>query len=149
VNGLDGKAAEDEKRRMRTVLPDGWPRPGGYANAIACTGEMIVLAGQIGWTPDRTFETDDFVGQVRQALLNVREVLAAAGARPEHLVRLTWYVTDMAGYRERLSEVGTVYREVLGKVFPAMSCVAVPALVEARAKVEIEATAVIAQGAGQ
>jgi enamine deaminase RidA (YjgF/YER057c/UK114 family) len=127
----------------RTLLPPGWPTPKGYANGVAARGAQVFVAGQIGWTPQEKFETDSFTGQARQALLNVVAVLAAAGAKPEHLVRMTWYVTDKQEYLANLAEIGRAYREVIGRSFPAMTLVEVKALVEDRAKVEIEATAVI------
>lgn len=123
--------------------PSSWKAAKGFANGVAAEGRQVYIAGQIGWNGDQVFETDDFVGQVRQALQNVAAVLAEAGGGPEHLVRLTWYVTDKAEYLARLREVGEVYRAVLGKNFPAMTLVQVVALVEDRAKVEIEATAVL------
>lgn len=127
-----------------TLLPEGWPRPPGYANGMAATGRMVFVAGQIGWNPlTSAFETDDFVGQVRQCLQNTLAVLKAGGAGPEHIVRMTWYVTSKREYVDALPELGKVYREVLGKAFPAMALVQVVALVEDRAKVEIETTAVI------
>jgi len=128
---------------MRVIQPEGWPRPSGYSNGVGARGETVTVAGQIGWTPEGVFESDDLVDQIRQALVNVRAVLAAAGAGPEHVVRLNWFVTDMDGYRARLKEIGAAYREVMGKSFPAMGCFGVASLVETRAKVEIEATAVI------
>lgn len=123
--------------------PPGWPRPPGYSNVVAAEGRQVFVAGQIGWDENQVFHSDDFAAQVRQALLNIRACLEAAGAKPEHLVRLTWYVTDKREYLAALKEVGAAYREVLGKVFPAMALVQVADLVEDRAKVEIEATAVI------
>ncbi|MDH3737610.1 MAG: RidA family protein [Alphaproteobacteria bacterium] len=123
--------------------PANWKAAKGFANGVAAEGRQVYIAGQIGWTDDQVFETDDFAGQVRQALENVAAVLGEAGGRPEHLVRLTWYVTDKAEYLARLSEVGDAYRAVLGKNFPAMTLVQVVALVEDAAKVEIEATAVV------
>lgn len=123
--------------------PANWKAAKGFANGVAAEGRQVYIAGQIGWNGDQVFETDDFAGQVRQALQNVAAVLAEAGGRPEHLVRLTWYVTDKAEYLTRLSEVGEAYRAVLGKNFPAMTLVQVAALVEDQAKVEIEATAVL------
>lgn len=128
---------------MRTVQPSGWPRPSGYSNAIAARGEQLFIAGQIGWTADGVFESDDLVDQIRQALVNIKAVLAEAGCGPEHIVRLNWYVTDMDGYRARLKEIGAAYREVMGKAYPAMGCFGVASLVEPRAKVEIEATAMV------
>lgn len=126
------------------VNPAEWPRPSGYANAMVATGRVIALAGQIGWDPHtRQLVSDDFVAQVRQALKNIIQVLQAAGASPLEIVRLTWFITDKQAYVSRQKEVGAVYREVMGKHFPAMSVVVVNALIEDRAKVEIEATAVL------
>ena len=127
----------------RVLQPEGWARPKGYANGVVAVGRQVFLAGQIGWNAQQQFESDDFIDQTRQTLLNVRAVLEAGGAGPEHLVRLTWYVTDRNEYNSRLKELGAVYREVLGKNFPAMACVQVAGLMEERAKIEIEATAVI------
>jgi enamine deaminase RidA (YjgF/YER057c/UK114 family) len=129
---------------MDVILPPGWPRPKGFSNAVAAEGRVVFIAGQIGWRPDEVFETDDFVGQTRQALLNIKVLLEEAGGDPADLVRLTWYVTDKHEYLSNLREVGIVYREVIGAHFPAMALLQVVALVEDRAKVEIEATAVIA-----
>jgi enamine deaminase RidA (YjgF/YER057c/UK114 family) len=126
------------------IQPEGWPRPSGYANGTAASGRLIFVAGQIGWNPETCrFESDDFVAQTAQALQNIVAVLRAAGAEPRHLVRLTWFVTDKAAYLAAQREIGVVYREVMGRHFPAMSVVAVAGLLEDRAKVEIEATAVI------
>lgn len=130
----------------RTLLPPGWKTPKGYANGIAATGTLIFVAGQIGWTARERFETDDFAGQTRQALQNILAVLKEAGAGPEHVTRLTWYVTDKHEYLGALAAVGAAYREVMGRHFPAMTLVEVRALVEDRAKVEIEATAVLPSG---
>lgn len=127
----------------RTLLPPGWKKPKGYANGIAASGTQIFVAGQIGWTAEERFETDDFAGQTRQALQNVVAVLKEAGAGPEHVTRLTWYVTDKHEYLGALAAVGAAYREVMGRHYPAMTLVEVRALVEDRAKVEIEATAVL------
>ena len=127
----------------KTLLPDGWPRPKGYANGVVAHGDSIIFCGgQIGWTSDEQFERHDFVGQVRQALENVVAVLASAGAGPEHIARMTWYVTNREQYLEDLGAVGRVYRDVIGKHFPAMSVVEVSALIESEALVEIEVTAV-------
>jgi enamine deaminase RidA (YjgF/YER057c/UK114 family) len=126
----------------RILLPEGWAPPRGYANGVAASGEMIFVGGQIGWNAQQQFECQDFVGQVKQALQNVRDVLVAAGAGPEHMARMTWYITDKAAYNSSLREIGAVYREVMGKNFPAMSVVQVVALVEDEALVEIEVTAV-------
>jgi enamine deaminase RidA (YjgF/YER057c/UK114 family) len=123
--------------------PKSWKPALGYSNGIAAEGRMIFTGGMVGWTGDQRFESDDFVDQVRQVLQNIVAVLAEGGAGPEHIVRLTWYVTDKHEYLSRLKELGRAYREVLGRHYPAMALVQVVALVEDRAKVEIEATAVI------
>jgi enamine deaminase RidA (YjgF/YER057c/UK114 family) len=123
--------------------PKTWKAARGYANGVAAEGRMVFTGGLIGWNADQVFETDDFVGQVEQALKSIVEVLACAGAGPEHLVRLTWYVTDKREYLGGLKDIGRVYRAVIGRHYPAMALVQVVALVEDRAKVEIEATAVI------
>jgi enamine deaminase RidA (YjgF/YER057c/UK114 family) len=128
------------------LQPEGWAKPRGYANGIAARGRQIYIAGQIGWDGQCRFAEGGFAAQVRQALTNIVAVLATAGAGPEHLVRLTWYVTDRAEYLAELPEVGRAYREVIGRNFPAMAVVAVTALMEADAKVEIEATAVLPDG---
>ena len=128
---------------FQLLQPPGWLPPKGYANGIAARGTQIYIGGQIGWNAQQQFETDDFIAQVHQALRNIAAVLREAGAGPEHMVRMTWYVIDRVEYNARLKELGGVYREVMGKNFPAMSCVQVAALMEARAKVEIEVTAVI------
>ena len=125
-----------------SLLPEGWPKPKGYANGIAAEGRMVFIGGQIGWNAAGEF-AQDFVGQVRQTLENIVAVLKAAGAGPEHLVRLTWFVTDMDEYLANLKPLGRAYREVLGAHYPAMSPVQVVRLVEAPARVEIEATAVL------
>jgi len=128
---------------MKHLQPPGWATPKGYANGVAARGTLIFVGGQIGWNGAQQFETDDFITQTRQALANIHAVLACAGAGPEHMVRMTWYIVDREEYNARLRELGTVYREVMGKHFPAMTCVEVSALVEAQAKVEIEVTAVL------
>jgi enamine deaminase RidA (YjgF/YER057c/UK114 family) len=128
---------------MKVLQPSGWKQPKGYANGILATGQMVFTGGMIGWNANEEFETDDFAGQVEQALRNVVAVLAEAGGKPEHIVRLTWYVTDRAEYLASQKQVGAAYMRVLGKHFPAMALVQVVALVETRAKVEIEATAVL------
>ena len=127
----------------RILHPRNWKTARGYANGVLAEGQIIFLGGQIGWNSDQVFETEDFVDQVEQTLRNIVTVLAEARARPDHLVRLTWFVTDKSEYLERLPEIGKVYLSVVGRHFPAMSLVEVNALVEDRAKVEIEATAVI------
>ncbi len=128
---------------MQVLHPKHWAAAKGFANGIAAEGKQIFVAGQVGWTADQVFESDDFVVQTEQALRNIVAVLAEAGARPEHIVRLTWYVTSKQDYISRLRDVGGAYRRVLGRHFPAMTLVQVVALVEDRAKVEIEATAVV------
>ena len=128
----------------REILqPPGWARPRGYANGVAATGRLVFVAGQIGWDAEQRFASDDFAAQVRQALANVVAVLACGGAKPEHLVRMTWYVTSSDEYNAALAEVGAAWRELIGRNFPAMSVVVVAGLLEPRAKVEIEATAVV------
>ena len=128
---------------MQLLQPAHWAKPKGFANGIAATGRQVFIAGQVGWTAEQAFESDDFVAQVEQALRNILAVLAEAGGGPEHLVRLTWYVTSKQDYLARPRELGEAYRRVIGRHFPTMTLVQVVALVEDRAKVEIEATAVI------
>ncbi|MCK9688118.1 RidA family protein [Scleromatobacter humisilvae] len=132
---------------MKSVLqPEGWPRPRGYANGVSAQGRQVFVAGMVGWNAASEFDSDDLVDQVRQALANVKAVLAEAGARPEHMVRMTWYVVDRADYLARGRDIGAAYREVMGQHYDvAMSAVEVSALMEARAKVEIEVTAVVPQ----
>ena len=125
------------------LLPKNWKPALGYSNGMAARGRLVVTGGIIGWNADQVFETDDFAGQAAQVLRSIVEVLACAGARPEHLVRLTWYVTDKHEYLASLKELGRAYRETIGRHYPAMALVQVVALVEDRAKVEIEATAVV------
>ena len=132
---------------MKHLQPPGWATPKGYANGVAARGTLIFVGGQIGWNAEQRFESDDFIDQTRQALRNIHAVLACAGAGPEHMVRMTWYIVDRVEYNARLRELGEAYREVMGKHFPAMTCVEVSALVEARAKVEIEVTAVLGDAA--
>ena len=131
------------KAPMKTLQPKGWKRASGYANGVVASGETVFVSGQIGWSADQVFESDDFVDQTRQALRNVVAVLAEAGAGAEHIVRLTWYVTDKREYVARGKEVGEAYRSVMGRHYPAMTLVEVRGLVEDAAKVEIEATAVL------
>ena len=122
----------------------GWPSPSGYADAIAAEGRVIVLAGQVGWNPEtQRFETDDFADQVSQALRNVTTALRAAGGEPQHLVRLTWFITSRDAYLDARAALGAAYRQIIGRHFPAMSVVVVAGLLEPRALVEIEATAVM------
>ncbi|WP_306752204.1 RidA family protein [Paracoccus actinidiae] len=123
--------------------PKSWKATPGYSNGIAATGRMVFTGGVIGWNDQQEFETDDFGEQVRIALQSIVAILAEAGARPEHLVRLTWYVTDKQEYLSALKQIGQAYKDVMGRHYPAMALVQVVALVEDRAKVEIEATAVI------
>ncbi|MBU9698934.1 RidA family protein [Rhodobacteraceae bacterium HSP-20] len=127
----------------QTLHPSNWKPASGYASGMAAEGRMVFTGGIIGWNAQREFETDDFVGQVAQTLRSIVEVLAEAGARPEHLVRLTWYVTDKREYLGALKDIGLAYRQIIGRHFPAMALVQVVTLVEDRAKVEIEATAVV------
>ena len=127
---------------LRTLQPEGWPRPKGYANGMAGHGEFVFVGGMIGWDAQGVF-AKGFVAQVRQALRNILAVLAEAGAGPEHITRLTWYVTDLELYRSSLKELGAAYREVMGRHFPTMAVVGVAGLVEREALVEIEATAIL------
>ena len=128
---------------MKLLQPPGWAPAKGYANGIAARGTQVFVGGQIGWNAQQQFESDDFIAQTAQALHNVVAVLHEAGAGPAHMARMTWYVVDRDEYVRRLAELGPVYREVMGRNFPAMTCVQVAALVEPRAKVEIEVTAVV------
>ena len=132
---------------IRVLQPQGWEKPRGYSNGVAAEGRLVFVAGQIGWNAAQRFESDDFVEQVRQALANVVAVLAEADARPEHIVRMTWYVTDKREYLARGREVGAVFRTLVGVYHAAMSAVEVSALMEDRAKVEIEVTAVVPRAA--
>jgi enamine deaminase RidA (YjgF/YER057c/UK114 family) len=128
---------------MQVLLPEGWPRPKGYANGVAASGRQVFIAGMIGWDAQGVFHSDDFAAQTRQALRNIVDVLLEAGGKPEHIVRLTWYVTDKREYLAAGREVGAAFREIIGSYNTAMTAVEVKALIEDRAKVEIEATAVI------
>jgi enamine deaminase RidA (YjgF/YER057c/UK114 family) len=128
---------------MNLLQPPGWAPAKGYANGVSARGTQIYVGGQIGWNAQQQFETDDFIAQTAQTLRNVAAVLAAGGAGPEHMVRMTWYVLDRNEYNARLKELGAVYRDVMGRHFPAMTCVQVAGLMEPRAKVEIEVTAVV------
>ena len=128
---------------MEILQPPGWPRPRGYANGVAALGRLVFVSGMIGWNDNGEFESDGFAGQARQALLNVVAVLREAGARPEHIVRMTWYVVDKREYLAASAALGASYREIIGTHYPAMTAVEVRALIEDRARVEIEATAVV------
>ncbi len=128
---------------MEQLNPSHWKRPSGYSNGIAAEGRMIFVAGQIGWNHNCEFQTDDFVGQVEQTLHNTVAILAEGGAGPEHIARMTWYVVDKQEYLSNLEGIGVAYKRIIGSVFPAMALVQVVALVEDRARVEIETTAVV------
>ena len=128
---------------MRILQPPGWPRPRGYSNGIAAEGRLVFVAGQIGWDAAGTIVSDDLVAQLRQTLENTLAVLGQAGAGPEHVVRMTWYLTDRREYLARARELGAVYRALMGRHYPAMAVVEVKALLEDRAKLEIETTAVV------
>ena len=128
---------------MQVLLPPGWPRPKGYANGVAVSGRQIYVAGMIGWDAHGQFHTDDLAGQARQAMQNIVEVLAAGDAKPEHIVRMTWYITDKKEYLAQQAEIGKAYRELIGSFSVAMTAVQVAALIEDRAKAELEVTAVL------
>lgn len=128
---------------MEFLQPEGWVRPRGYTNGIAARGRTVCVSGMIGWDAQGQFHTDDFAGQTRQALQNIVDVLAEAGAKPEHIVRMTWYITDKKEYIAAYKEIGAAYRELIGKHYPTMTAVQVTALIEDRAKVEIEVTAIV------
>lgn len=128
---------------MRTLQPADWARPKGYANGIEARGRVIFVAGQVGWDKDQRFQAKDFTGQFEQALLNIITVLREADAGPEHIARLTWFITDKRAYLDSIRQVGEVYRRLMGRNFPTMSVVQVTALMEGDALVEIEATAVV------
>jgi enamine deaminase RidA (YjgF/YER057c/UK114 family) len=123
--------------------PKSWRQPRGFANGIAAEGRLVFLAGQVGWNAAQEFESEDFVAQARQALANIAALVAEAGGKPEHITRLTWFVLDKKDYLSRLRELGDAYRGVMGRHFPTMTLVQVGALVEDKAKLEIEATAVV------
>ncbi|QOZ35314.1 RidA family protein [Bradyrhizobium sp. CCBAU 53421] len=128
---------------IEILQPDGWAKPIGYANGVAARGKQLFIAGQIGWNGQCVFETDDLVAQIGQTLRNIVAVAAAGGAGPEHIVSMTWYLLDRKEYSARLKEIGTVYRDVIGRRFPAMTAIQVAGLIEDRAKVEIQAIAVV------
>lgn len=133
---------------MKVLLPPGWPRPKGYSNGIEARGRMVFVAGQVGWNREEEFEASDFPGQCRQTLTNTLEVLAEAGAGPEHIVRMTWFLTDKRAYLGELEAVGAIWREIMGRNYPAMSVVEVAGLIEEGALLEIETTAVIPDALG-
>ncbi len=139
---IPGAKADSAPSGVRTLQPSGWPKPKGYANGMTADGRIVVTGGVIGWDAEEKLQPD-FVGQVRQALQNIKDILAEGGARPEHLMRLTWYVVDVEEYMSNLKELGKAYREVFGAHYPAMALVQVVRLVERAARVEIEATAVV------
>ena len=128
---------------IEILQPDGWAKPIGYANGMAARGKQLFIAGQIGWNGQCVFETDDLVAQIGQTLRNITAVAAAGGARPEHIVSMTWFLLDRKEYSARLKEIGAVYRDVIGRHFPAMTVIQVAGLIEDRAKVEIQAIAVV------
>lgn len=128
---------------MEILQPPGWPRPKGYSNGIAVSGRQVYVSGMIGWDAEGRFQTDDFVGQARQALANIVAVLREAGAGPEHIARMTWYVLDRREYLDAGAALGAAYRDVIGRHYPTMSAVQVAGLMEERARVEIEVTAVV------
>ena len=128
---------------MKVILPAGWPRPKGYANGVVASGRMLFIAGMVGWDAQGRFHSDDFVTQVKQALQNVSDVLREAGGVPENIVRMTWYVTDKREYLAAAKVIGTAFREIIGAYNAAMTAVEVTALMEDRAKVEIEVTAML------
>src|SRR5271167_3229486 len=131
---------------MEFLQPAHWPRPKGYANGVVTKGRMVFISGMIGWDAQGKFTTTDFIGQVRQALKNIVEVLAEANARPEHIARMTWYVVDRREYTSAYKEIGRAYREIIGAHYPAMTAVQVAGLIEDLARVEIEVTAVVPEG---
>lgn len=129
---------------MTVLLPDGWLMPKGYSNGVATdAGRQVFVAGMVGWDEQGEFQSDDMVDQLRQVLINTKAVMAEGGAAPEHMVRMTWYITDKKEYCSRLKEIGATYRDIMGRNYPAMACVQVLALMEDRAKIEIETTCVI------
>lgn len=128
---------------IELLNPPNWPAPRGYTNTIVARGDIVFVAGQIGWTPEGKFPAKDLAGQLRQTLINIGDALAPSGAKLSDIVRLTWYVTDRAEYLANIKEIGAVYRDIMGKHYPVMSVIEVKSLVEGEAKVEIEATAVV------
>jgi len=134
---------------MRTLNPPGWPRPKGYANGVEAEGRLVFVAGQIGWTPEGKFEATTLPGQLAQTLDNTLAVLREAGAGPEHVARMTWFITDKRAYLASLAEIGAVWRAKMGRNYPAMAVVEVAALIEDQALIEIETTAVVPAEAGR
>lgn len=128
---------------QQILLPPGWPRPHGYSNGIAAQGRMVFVAGQIGWDENQTIQTRRMAGQIEQTLKNTIAVLKEAGAEPQHIVRMTWYITSRDEYLDEIREIGSIWRAVIGKHYPAMAVIEISALIESRAKVEIETTAVV------
>jgi len=129
---------------MQTLLPPGWPRPKGYANGITAEGRLVFIAGEVGWNPlTEKFDAKDFIGQFRQTLNNIVAIMTEAGAKPEHIVRMTWYVVDKREYLANLAGVGDAWRAIMGRVFPCMAAIEVKGLMEPEAKIEIETTAVV------
>lgn len=139
---VPGAKSDSAPSGVRTLQPSGWPKPKGYANGMTADGRIVVTGGVIGWDAEEKLQPD-FIGQVRQALQNIKDILSEGGAKPEHLVRLTWYVIDIEEYMGNLKELGKAYRDVFGAHYPAMALVQVVRLVERAARVEIEATAVV------
>ena len=142
LTSVSANSPENRENGPTVLLPEGWARPKGYSNGMRARGAFVVTGGIVGWDSQERF-ADGFIAQLRQTLINIREILAAGGAEPCHLVRLTWYVTDLDAYRGSLREIGRVYREEIGPHYPAMAVVQVAGLVEPKAMVEIEATAVL------
>ena len=132
---------------MKVLQPPGWAKPRGFSNGISASGKLVFIAGQIGWTGEGKWESKDFAGQFRQSLKNTLAVLAEAGGRPEHIVRMTWYIVDKQEYLGAVGEVGAAYRELIGKHYPAMAVVQVGGLIENEARLEIETTAVVPEAA--
>lgn len=133
----------NEQQRLQVLQPRGWMRPRGYANGIACSGRLVFISGQIGWDEQGRFQSSDFVDQARQALRNILSILAEADGRPEHITRLTWYILDKQEYLAASKALGSVYQELMGNHYPAMTAVQVAGLLESEARLEIEATAVV------
>ena len=128
---------------MRILQPEGWAQPKGYSNGITAEGRLVFVAGIVGWNAREEFESDSIVDQIRQALINIVTILKEADAGPEHVVRMTWYITDSEEYLSNLKEIGAVYREIMGKNYPCMACLQIAGFIEDRARIEIETTAVV------